>query len=259
MRDALDVTLDGFLGGKLTLAQPKRGHRVGSDAALLAAANGASAERIVDVGAGVGAVGLSIALRWPEARISLVEIEPDLAALARDNAARNRLDDRTMTFACDVTDGKARRAAGLVDASADLVVSNPPYYEEPRAQASPDLGRARAHLLPRGTSKEAALMKWLRACIALLKPRGRLILIHRPDALTEILAAFDGRLGALALLPVYPKAGTAAHRVLISGVLGARAPLKLAPGLVLHDASGAFTREADAIHRGEAMLAWDAR
>src|SRR5260221_12891353 len=61
---SVEVTEDAALGGRLRLKQPKRGHRVGHDAILLAAACPARAgERAVDLGAGVGAAGLAPALR----------------------------------------------------------------------------------------------------------------------------------------------------------------------------------------------------
>ena len=66
----------------------------------------------------------------------------------------------------------------------------------------------------------------------------------------------ENRLGALALLPVFPRAGASAHRLLVSGVKGSRAPLRIAPTLVLHQADGRLTDEAEAIHRGEALVDW---
>ena len=81
-------------------------------------------------------------------------------------------------------------------------------------------------------------------------------MIHRPDALSVILAAIGGRLGALALLPVHPAIGASAHRLLVSGVKGSKAPLRLSPGLILHGADGRLTVEADAIHRGERLIDW---
>src|SRR5229473_3780911 len=75
-------TDDAVLGGRLRLRQPARGHRVGHDAILLAAACPARAgERVVDLGAGVGAAGLALAARVPDATVTLVEIDPELAAL----------------------------------------------------------------------------------------------------------------------------------------------------------------------------------
>jgi tRNA1(Val) A37 N6-methylase TrmN6 len=83
-------------------------------------------------------------------------------------------------------------------------------------------------------------------------------MIHRPDALGVILAGIGGRLGSLALLPVHPTIGASAHRLLVSGIKGSKAPLRLAAGLVLHGADGRLTPEADAIHRGERLIEWGA-
>ena len=59
---SLETSDDAVLGGRLRLRQPLRGHRVGHDAILLAAATAAQAgEHAVDLGAGVGAAGLALA------------------------------------------------------------------------------------------------------------------------------------------------------------------------------------------------------
>src|SRR5436309_8435164 len=90
-----EVTEDAALGGRLRLKQPLRGHRVGHDAILLAAACPAQeGEHAVDFGAGVGAAGLAVAVRVAGVTVTLVEIEPDLAALAVGNARANGLADR---------------------------------------------------------------------------------------------------------------------------------------------------------------------
>ena len=77
-----DVSEDAVLGGRLVLRQPLRGHRFGHDAILLAAAVAARAgERAVELGAGVGAAGLALARRVDGLDVTLVEIDPALAAL----------------------------------------------------------------------------------------------------------------------------------------------------------------------------------
>ena len=82
--------------------------------------------------------------------------------------------------------------------------------------------------------------------------------IAGPVVAGAILAAVDRRLGALALLPVHAFAGAGAHRLLISGVKGSKAPLRIAPALILHQADGRLTPDADAIHRGQAPIDWGA-
>jgi tRNA1(Val) A37 N6-methylase TrmN6 len=251
------LTEDGWLGGRLRLLQPKRGHRVGTDAALIVAAAGDSRQgRIVDVGAGVGAVGLALAQRNPLASVDLVELDPELAALAKGNAERNGLQARTRVLRLDVLNARERREAGLPE-SANCVVTNPPFFDAKTVRASPDEGKARAHVLA-GAEAGATLADWIQASLAMLAPSGRFVMIHRPDALGAILAAIGGRLGALALLPVHPTAGASAHRLLLSGMKGSKAPLRIAPGLVLHGPDGRLAGDADAIHRGERLIDWGA-
>lgn len=248
------LTEDRWLGGRIALAQPSRGHRVGTDAALLVAAAGRSDGRIVDVGSGVGAVGLALAERSALASADLVEIDPELARLAGMNAARNGLEARVRVLRLDALNPSERRAAGLVEL-ANCVVTNPPFFEPRAVRVSPDEGKARAHVLPCAEAS-TGLSAWIQASLAMLAPGGRFVMIHRPDALGVILAAIGNRLGALALLPVHPTTGASAHRLLVSGVKGSKAPLRLAPALILHNAEGRFIPEADAIHRGERLIDW---
>jgi tRNA1(Val) A37 N6-methylase TrmN6 len=250
------LSSDVWLGGQLTLVQPKDGHRVGSDAALLAAAADPAEGRVVDVGAGIGAVALALVGRRERLTADLVEIDDGLARLAADNAARNGLAQRVQILALDIRNARARREAGLADDAADAVVTNPPFFDARAVRASPDAARSRAHVLPADKSGGAPLIGWIRASLAILRPGGRFTMIHRPEAIGVMLGAMENRIGALALLPVFPRAGASAHRLLVSGVKGSRAPLRIAPTLFLHQADGRLTREAEAIHRGEAMIDW---
>jgi len=251
MAETEATSLDAILGGRLRLRQRRDGHRIGLDAILLAAAAGAPATRLADVGAGVGAVGLALLQRWPTATADLVEIDADLAAMAKDNAALNGLALRARILVADALDPKSRRAAGLADASADLVLANPPYLAAQTVRVSPDPLRARAHVAGDGP---AALARWVVACLALLAPGGRFVMIQRADALPALLPAFARRLGDVALRPVHPRADAPAIRLLISGIKGSKAPMRVLPGLTLHEADGAATPLAAAIQRGEAFL-----
>ncbi len=249
------ITTDALLDGRLQLRQFQRGHRVGSDAILLAAATPLTdADRLIEIGAGVGAVGLALAQRCFGARATLVEIDPALAALASENAALNGLSERVEVVAADFMAASERRNAGLVSGAADVVVTNPPFFETGTVRASPDAGRARAHVLEEVGDGAHPLHRWIVAALALLAPGGRFVMIHRPEALAPALAAFERRLGSLAILPIHPRADEPAHRLLIGGIKGARGPLRLLPPLALHEANGSFTPLAEAIHRGEIAI-----
>lgn len=240
---------DGFLNGRLRLRQSAKGHRAGTDAVLLAAA-AAREERglILDIGAGAGAVGLMAALRAPTATIGLVEIDAESCALARENVAANGLEARVSVFQADILFAKSRRAAGLDNERATLVLTNPPFHEPGRVRVTPDPDKARAHVAT------APLSGWVRACLALLAPGGTFVMIHRADALADCLAAVEGRLGAVSILPILPHAGEPAIRIILRGVKGSRAAMSLLSPLELHGADGQFSPAAARIHRGEICL-----
>ena len=243
---------DGFLNNRLRLRSAPGGHRAGTDAVLLAASTPPQETGpILDAGAGEGAVGLMAGLFAPKAALGLIEIDTAACALARRNIAENGVADRARVFEADLLDPAARRAAGLCDEQAALVLTNPPFHVAGRTRVSPDPDKARAHVA------SAPLAEWVRACLALLAPVGEFVMIHRADALAACLASVEGRLGGVAIVPVSPRAGAAAVRILLRGRKGSRAPLSLLAPLVLHEADGSFTPLAQALHRGEAHWAED--
>src|SRR5262249_32310759 len=97
------LTEDALLGGRVRLLQPRKGYRVAVDAVLLAAAVDATeTTRILDLGAGVGAVGLCIASRVAASQITGIELQPELAALAERNATLNGVSERVRTIVHDL-------------------------------------------------------------------------------------------------------------------------------------------------------------
>ena len=253
MRDerVAETTQDAVLGGRLVLRQPRHGHRVGHDAILLAAATQARpGERAVDLFAGVGAAGLALALRVPRLDVTLVETDPALVTLARDNIAHNDLADRTRAVVLDV-DAAAREfsAAGISAGSVDRVLMNPPFNDPLRQRASPQAGRRLAH-----AASHARLSAWGGVASRLLGPNGVLTLIWRADGLARALDALARRFGAIAVLPVHARPDAAAIRVLLRAVKSSRAPLRLLPAFVLADAAGRPSAEAEAVLRDNAVL-----
>lgn len=245
-----NVTDDAVLGGRLRLKQPRRGHRVGHDAILLAAATAAEAgEHVVDLGAGVGAAGLALAARVPGIRVTLVEVVPQLIALAAENAARNGLGDRVRTVLLDVgAPAHAFTAAGLELGSAARVLMNPPFHNPTYQNVSPDPGRRLAH------AASLPLAAWVALAQRLLQPHGVVTLIWRADGLAEVVAALSAGFGAIALRPVHPRPDAAAIRLLVGAEKSSRAPLSLLPGLCLNDAEGRPTPMAEAILRQGSAL-----
>jgi tRNA1(Val) A37 N6-methylase TrmN6 len=245
----VDTTEDALLGGQLRLRQPKSGHRAGHDAMLLAAATPARpGQRVVEFGAGVGSAGLALARRVGAIDLVLVEIDPQLAALARENAARNAIAAEIM--ALDVTASAGAFAArGLAPDSIDVVLMNPPFNDAARHRASPDRTRSIAHM-----AEPATLDNWVHAARRILKSGGILILIWRADGLSDVLAALDHGFGSLAVLPIHGEATKPAIRVLVRAVKGGRAPMRIEPGLMLNDDQGLPNTEVAEILAGKGVL-----
>ncbi len=245
-----DTTLDAVLGGRLKLRQPRRGHRVGHDAILLAAATGgAYGERAVEFGAGVGAAGLALARRNPGMRLSLVDIDPALCALASENAQINGFAERVSVLVHDVTMPGLFGVDALSPGNADRVLMNPPFNDPARQNVSPDPARALAHAAPADT-----LARWIAAAERALARNGVLTLIWRADGLAQALEVLSRGFGALTVLPVHPRPGAPAIRVLIRAGKAERAPLALLPGLELNDAGGRPSAAAEEVLREGALL-----
>ncbi|WP_024280547.1 methyltransferase [Xanthobacter sp. 126] len=248
--EAVALSTDSVLGGRLTLRQMVSGHRVGHDALLLAAFAPADRRTAVDLGTGVGSAGLAFLARVPEARATLVEIDPSLAVLAAENAALNSLDGRAQVVTADVaTLGRPAGPDVPGKGAADLVLANPPFNADTRHRTSPDEARARAHM-----ADADLLAEWVRAADRCLGAKGVLCLIHRPEALADILAALAKGFGAIEILPVHPRADRPAVRLLVRAVKGRRTPPALLPGLVLAGADGSPTPEAEAVLRDGGAL-----
>lgn len=243
--DASALTEDRLLGGRVWLTQPTTGYRAGVDPVLLAAAVPARAgETAIDVGAGVGAAALCLAVRVPGISVLGLEIDPTQVELATANARHTGVADRVRFGALDLL-------APLDVPAADHVLTNPPYLDPAAATSPPDPARARAHVAGPG-----GLQAWLAACLALLRPGGCLTLVHRADKLDEALANLPG-CGGIEVIPLWPGRGKPAKRIVLRARKGSRAPLILHPGMLLHRLDGRYTEAAEGVLRHAAALPVD--
>jgi tRNA1(Val) A37 N6-methylase TrmN6 len=245
-----EASADALLGGRIAFRQPKSGYRAAIDPVLLAAAVPATAGAVLDVGCGAGAATLCYAARVPGARITGIELRPDWAALAEENVHANRLDGRVRIVCGNLLQG----GPGLADGAFDEVMANPPYLPVERA----DMRRPAADA-PATVEGEAKLADWIAFCLAMAGPKGGITLIHRADRLDEILLHLQGKAGGIVVFPLWPHAtgegrGEDARRVIVQARKGSKAPMRLAAGLILHRADGAYSDAAERVLGGGAAL-----
>ncbi len=245
-----EVTTDAFLGGRLSVAQPVAGFRAGLDSVLLGAAVAEGAENLLDLGAGAGTAALVALADRPGLRAVLLESDPEMAALASENLAANGFAARAKVLALDLTaSGRARAAAGLAADHFASIIANPPFYA---AGTAPAATRAAA----RHMSAEA-LDAWVKTAATHAAPGGEIIFIYVAAKLPALLQSFESRFGAVTLLPLTPHENEPAHRILIRGIKGSRAPLTLLASRALHTPAGrGFRPEFEAIFRGTRRLHW---
>ncbi len=239
---AQDFTEDYFLGDRLIIRQPRKGYRAGVDAVLLAASVRAPEKgdaTLLDIGAGVGTVGLCAAARLPTLNVTLLEREPELAKLALENIAANGLTGRVTAVQAEVG-----APAGIPPESFDDAVANPPFHDSSAGTLAPNALKSASHAMSR-----QSLNDWLRFMARMVRPGGRATLIHKAEALPEILTAFEARFGGLVILPIHARLNEPAIRVLVHGTKGSRAPLTLRPPFVLHGDGNEFTAAAQKILR----------
>jgi tRNA1Val (adenine37-N6)-methyltransferase len=242
-----ELSDDKFLCGRLRLLQPLKGYRAATDPVLLAAACPAEpGQSVLDLGCGAGAAVLCLGHRLPGLTLAGLELQPAYADLARRNADRNGIP-------VEVHEGDLARIPRALRRDFDHVIANPPYYP---AGGSPSPIAARA----RAMQVDTPLSAWVQAATRRLRPGGWLTLICGADGLPEVLGALAPKLGSAAVLPLAPREGKPALRIILQARKGGRAAFRLLAPLVIHQGPAhdgdreSYTPAANAVLRDGADL-----
>jgi tRNA1Val (adenine37-N6)-methyltransferase len=240
------ITQGHLLGGRVTYSQPATGFRSGIEPVLLAASVPARpGHHILEAGTGAGAALLCLGARVPGVRATGVESDEAIAELAAVNVCSNGF--AGIEIVAD------RIETAEFDHPFDHAIANPPYHLR-NGTASPVAARQSAK-----QGSETMMVTWIERLGSSLRDRGSLTLIAPAGTTPVCLAAMvQNRCPCTVLFPLWPKAGRPAKLVLLRGVKNARTPMRLAPGLVLHNPDDSFTEAAQAILESGTPLALDA-
>jgi tRNA1(Val) A37 N6-methylase TrmN6 len=238
------TSIDNFLGGAVKLIQPIDGYRVSMDTVMLAATVPAkTGEIVLEGGVGSGGAAVCLARRVPGVCVAGIDIQPEMIDLAQQNIEMNKLSDFVTVSQGCVTERTGR------EASFDHVMINPPYLAQGKAIRPPEQNKGLAHM-----ESAANLSDWIKFSIFYAKNRGTISIVYRADRIDEVLAHLYRRVGDLRILPLWPRLGAPAKRVIIRGRKGVHGAAKLLPGLALHGEVDRYTEEARCIlWDGEAL------
>lgn len=219
-----NTSLDGFLGGKISLFQPLDGYRANTDSILLAASVQATeGQRVLELGCGVGAVMLSLMTRINNLNVVGIELQKQYAVLANHNAAYNGLEAKILE--CDINS----IPSAFKNLEYNHVILNPPFFF---ANSSMKLAQIDKDLAKR--EQKITLDDWLNVAVKRCCVKGEIVLIHQAARLDQILNTFYNKIGDIRILPICSFKGEKAKRVIVKGKKGSASPLQILPPFIMH-------------------------
>lgn len=234
------VSLDAFLGGKLKLYQPKEGYRFSIDSLLLANFIASKDnDRVIDLGTGCGIIPLLLYCTKKFSSILGVEIQKELAALARKNIAINGAESRI-----EIIEEDFRHFASCYDGEKfSIVISNPPYRKLNSGRLNPRQEKAIAR-----HEISCTLEELIAATTKLLSPKGRFYFIYPAHRLAEILTWLRRfLLSARRIAFIHPQAGRQATHFLIEGAFISPLNLTILPPFFIFNPDGSYTAQIEKI------------
>ncbi len=237
-----DETLDTLFDGKLKIIQKRRGYRFSLDAILLSGFFIPRDDQIgVDLGTGSGVIPLILAFKYGVKKIFGVEVQGDLADMARHSVWFNHLEDKI-----SIIHGDMKKLDGIFGPeSIDWVISNPPYYPVGSGRINPHAEKAIArHEIDGSLGTVVDISRYL------LKPMGRIILVYPAARLVFLLNKLHtSNIDPKRLRFVYSDLSSCAEHVLVEAIKGGAREIKIEKPLYIYAPSGDYTSEMKAFYR----------
>ncbi len=235
-----DEILDDLQNG-LMIIQKKNGFKFGIDAVLLSDfAKNSTSKRTLDLCTGTGIIPLLLSAKTTTPQICGIEIQEDMADMAKRSVLYNKLDDRV-----EITTGDLKNAVSMYGKSSfDKITCNPPYMKLNGAvvNETDTLSIARHEIM-------CSLEDVISVSADLLKAKGRFYMIHRPSRLADIMYLMRYyKIEPKKIRMVAPYIGKEPNLVLIEGIKCGGAELKILPELYVYNQNGQYSKEIDEIY-----------
>ncbi len=230
-------TTERLFNDAITVSQPENGYRFSVDPLLLAAqAAPQPGELVVDLGTGCGIMPLILSHRYPATRITGIELQAELATLARKNMAENRVSETVSILTQDIRTLEPSHLGGCVD----LVITNPPYKKKKSGRINPNPQKAIAR-----HEIELTLAELLATAARILVPGGSFIIIFPAERLGELMQGMDKNgMGPATARFVHTKQNRSAKLVILTGTKNQRPAFTVIPPLFLQDSEKDLTKMA---------------
>ena len=236
-----DECIDDLQCGGLMLMQKRDGFKFGIDAVLLSDfAKNAKSKRTLDLCTGTGIIPTLLSAKTDTPRLDALEIQSEICDMAQRSVIYNKLSDRVY-----ITQGDLKDAVSIYGkASFDKITVNPPYMK----CGTGLINETDTKTISRHEVK-CTLEDVISVSAQLLKPKGRLYMVHRATRLADVLCLMrEYKIEPKLLRLVHPSANKAANLLLVEGIRGAAADLKLAEPLYVYNEDGSYSEEIDVIY-----------
>lgn len=223
------------------LIQKNDGFKFGIDAVILADfAKSTKSERTLDLCTGTGIVPILLSAKTKTPRIDALEIQHDICDMAQRSVTYNSLGERI-----HITEGDLKDAPTLYGKSKfDKITVNPPYMK----CGTGILNDTDTKTISRHEVK-CTLEDVISVSAQLLIPKGRLYMVHRATRIADVLHLMKlYKIEPKAIRMVHPSPYKAANLVLIEGMRGAAADLKVLEPLYVYNENGEYSEEINKIY-----------
>ncbi len=213
--------------------QDKSGFCFGSDAVLLSRfVKLKKGARVLDMCTGTGIIPILLWGLYEPSEIHAVEIVPEVSDMAKRTVELNNLSGKIHVHCDDLKNAKELFGPHAFD----VVTCNPPYMNVGGGLVNPKdkLALARHEIA-------CTLDDVVRSAKSVLKPSGKLFMVHRSDRMCDVISTFRKyNIEPKRLSIVYPSEGKAASLILIEGAVNGKPQLKLEPAIFMYDSEGNY-------------------